>query len=268
MNDPRMLNTQKTEPAPSGTRFRIHFATIGFEVQRIVAPAVALHADRAVLLTHSATDRARDSLEEVRTRLTKNKIRSLTVLCDIWDTSAVVGEIGGIVAAAPGQDYFFNVSTGPKTACIAGALAATFWNVRPYYQPVDYSRKALPGEGDHPVAGLPRFLTTFAAEPLDVPAMAALSFLVAEAGPVSKAGLLNHMTSSGIVKAKPTSKAVPQALHGQLDTILSRLEAWGFAKRLGRGRGTRIEVTPQGKGGYKMFHYLLYPKKLPPGLLD
>jgi len=144
-------------------RLRVHIAAVGFQIRRVVEPARDLRADAMVLLTHSPTDRLRYELEKIKEHLESStpRIRTHVVACDIWDPAAVVDEIGAIVSAAPQHEYFFNVSSGAKTACIAGTIAGMFWDVKPYYVAVDYDGKTAFGEEDYPVRGSPQFVPTF-----------------------------------------------------------------------------------------------------------
>lgn len=247
---------------PSGIRLRVHFAAVGFEVDRIVRPMEDMKADVGVLLSYSYTDRAQKPFEEVVRKLKSDGLGPLILNTDLWDPSQVVDVVGATVSSAPQHEYFFNVSTGPKPACVAGTMAAMFWRIRPYYAGVDYS-KELFGPGDHPTVGPPTFITTMVAAPPDKQSMMALAFLVTRAKPVSKKELLAHMVSTRSIGAQSGESASPQSLHGQLDSVLGRLEAWGFVRREGRGKPMRIHLTDSGKGGYKMFHHSLAPRPPP-----
>lgn len=249
-------------------RLRVHFAPLGFEVDRLVSPAILLKADVVILLVGTITERkpARDAIQEVRSRLGEHDLDPESVRTELWDTPSVVDVVGGIVAAAPAHDYFFNTSTGPKPACLAGAMAANFWGVRAYYQRVNYD---APGviNGDYPADGAPQFWTRFKTDPPDLGALHTLQRLVMVGEPTTKLDLLGYLRERSIIRPSPTTKAIRQSEYGQLDTILQRLEGWGFVRIDGHGRSVRVSLTSAGKGGFKMFHHVLYyPKPLPRAL--
>jgi hypothetical protein len=236
---------------------------MGFEVQRVVVPARTLRADVVVLLTKSREDHARDPLKCALRELARARIRHHVVECDIWDPPTVVNEVGGIVTVAPQHEYFFNVSTGAKTACIGGTIAAMFWPMRPYYQPVDYSAKPLAGKDDYPTKDRVQFVPTFETPRLDMVTVETLAFLVRLGRSISKRELMAHMREVESIRPRTKAQVTPQALHAQADVILRRLESWGFLDITGRGRKMLLRVTEMGSGGERMFRHLLHPPICP-----
>ncbi len=251
----------------SAVRLRVHFAPVGFEVVRVTKPMKALRADVALLLTYSLTDRARFHLDKILKLLKAEGIQTHVIQCDIGSTSEVVNEVGSIVTAAPQHEYCFNVSTGAKTACIAGTIAGMFWRVKPYYMAVDYDGKPVHFEDDFPVTGLPQFIPTFEIPLLDKSAVAALDVIASKPTPVSKSVLLSRLKELNVVAPRQKEAVTPQALQGQTDSILRKLEAWGFVDLLGRGKSLRIQLTDKGIEGRKMFLHMLTPRK-PLGILS
>ena len=169
---------------------------MGFEVQRVVVPAKVLRADVVVLFTLNRADNARRALELAIADLSTERIQHHVVECNIWDPPTVVNEVGSIVTASPHHEYFFNVSTGAKTACIGGTIAGMFWRVQPYYQAVDYGSKPIAGKEDYPVKGPPVFVPTFETPMLDRGTVGTLEFIVNQKAPTSKRELMNHLKES------------------------------------------------------------------------
>jgi hypothetical protein len=241
---------------------------VGYEVERLYQPIVDMHADIGILLMRSSTDRPRalQTAQEATKLLRKKNIKTEQVNCDLWDTNDVVNVIGGILSAVPSHDYFFNASTGPKPSCIAGVVAASFWPLKAYYVAADYDHPGVRWEEDRKVRGSPRFFTALSAEGPDQGAMAVMTQLVTRGEPVRKKELIEAMKSEGLIGAASKRASSPQALHGQLDSILWRLERWGFVRLVGHGKSLRISLTEHGKGGFLMFHHRIYPRT-PPKLL-
>ena len=251
-----------------GTSLRVHVGAVGFEVERLYQPMVAMEADVALLLMRSTTDRpqAMETFDEVSRLLQENHVKTEPVYCDLWDTNDVVNTLGGIFSGAPAHSYFFNASTGPKPACIAGVVAASFWPVETYYVAADYDSPVVRGVLDFRVRGPPRFFTALSVEGPDPGSMAVMTHLVKRGEPVRKKELIAAMETQGLIGSGSDRASTPQALHGQIDSILWRLERWGFVNLSGHGKGLRISLTEHGKGGYLMFHHRIYPRTLPKAL--
>lgn len=241
---------------------RVHFAAVGFEVVRLIDPLRTLHADRVVLFTERRNDKARKYLVEIERLLQEERIPYAVVECDIWSTAVVVDQIAGIITSSPQHQYFVNVSTGAKPACLAGTVAGMLWPVRPYYVPVDYEKPGPIFSEDHPVSGPAEFIPTFEVPLLGEGHFHALRFIVASGGAVPKYALLDHLKELRVVRPRERRRrrVSPQAYQAQVDAILQRLEDWGFVERVGRGRALRIRATEKGTHGDVMFNHVLAPR--------
>ncbi|MDG6912446.1 MAG: hypothetical protein JRN35_05125 [Nitrososphaerota archaeon] len=227
-----------------------------------------MKADVVILLTKSTTDSAREALEKDLQHLADAKIGHHLIECNIWDPAVVTSEVGTMVTAAPQHEYFFNTSTGPRTACIAGTVAAMLWPVRPYYVPVDADAKEVEGRDDFPVSGEAIFIPTFETPSLERSTVEALEYIATRGNPLSKKELMSHLRDVGVLKPRRGIEAVtPQAYHAQTDSILQRLVAWGFVELSGRGKTLQIRATSMGSAGSKMFHHVLNPRPPPEVLL-
>lgn len=253
--------------AQTSPRLRVHFAPIGFEVVRVADPIISMRADVALLLTVSETDRARAYLTRIRQILHDADVDTQVVACDVTDSAAVIDEIGSIVTAAPRHDYFFNASTGAKTAAIAGIVAGMLWPVQPYHVPVDYEREPVHLPRDHPVKGPPTFIPTFQVPLLERSAVVALNFLVNQRGPIPKSQFIKELRSVGVLTARKGSKVTPQAFQAQANSILRKLEQWGFVELRGHGSSFRIHPTEKGRAGARMFRHILSSRTPPTALL-
>ena len=250
----------------SPVRLRVHFAALGPQVQRITEPMKMLRADVGILFTFSTTDRSQLFLPNVVEALESSHISVKTVTCNISETSEVVNEIGGIVTAAPRHEYFFNVSTGPINASIAGTIAGMFWKVRPYFIDVDEYKKPIHSEQDFPIIGLPKFIPTFEVPVLEKQSFYALEFLVSKGRSCHKREVLSYLEENGVIGTKAGKSDSDQALQGQLNSIIYRLLTWGFVELNDHGKRLKITVTEKGIEGRKMFFHILHPSE-PPDIL-
>lgn len=244
--------------------FRVHIAAVGFEVVRLTTPLEMLHAERVILLTKRVDDKAAKYLAKIREILRTQRIRSEVVECNLWDTNEVVGRVGAMVRKFPQHQFYYNASTGPKTACIAGTVAGMLWDIRPYYAEVDYDAPGVHFDDDKPVVGPIQYVPTFDVDELDEPSIRALAFLT-EKKSVEKHELLDHLKDKGIVKPKAPRKGrktvTPQAFQAQTDVILRKLERWGYVTTERSGNRLRVSITDRGAHGSKMFQHTTAPSK-------
>jgi hypothetical protein len=234
-------------------RLRVHFAALGFGVDRLVKPMVSMRADVAVIITKSRGDEARDFLTKCTKMLEDAGIEVEILQCDIWKVSSVVDAVGSVLRAFPDHQYFFNVSTGAKTACIAGTTAGMLWGVVPYYQALDYHGRADPIKEDFPVLGDPQVIPTFEARGLELVDRRALDLIATNGGKMTKQALMAALRSSGEIGAKRGKRITPQAYYGQLRSIVNRLEGWGFIGVQGKGAKSLVVLTEAGEEGAHMF---------------
>lgn len=241
-------------------RLRVHFAPVGYEADRVVRPIERLEADRAILICAARTGTAATYHDEVVRRLDDLEIGHHTIDCHFWDMGLVVDNVGGIMAAHPEHDFFYNASTGAKTCAMAGITAATFWDLRPYYQPVNYERRTKFELPDQEAILDPFWLPTFHVDPPDPDALHALRFLYSQPTDLPKKDLMEFLKEKGILGPKQKMTVKPQALHAQADAIIERLKVKDFLRPQGKGPTLRLKLTEKGRACSTMFHHVLDPR--------
>ena len=234
---------------------RVHVAGQGYEVRRIVDPALEMRADRVYLLTNEADAKLRPYHHMVLRRLQEAKVETHVRLCAVWDPNAVVGEMGRIAAAEARNHVYVNLGTGPKTCAIAGSLAAMLWNLDAYYPRVDY--KAPPPEDpaiseDRPVLET-TFIPTFHLEPPGPEVLSVLELLDERKGKaVRKKEVVERLKDRRFLKEGTSA----QAQQNVADRVLKRAMDWGFLDSEGEGRKRRLKLNDRGVAGRKMFSHL------------
>jgi Family of unknown function (DUF6293) len=141
---------------------RIHIAPIGFEVDRIVLPAIAMKSDRVWLIIH---DDSKDSLgksfsNSITEDLGKHKIEYQFETADRADLFDTLRALKTIISKEKKNAIFINVSTGSKIQAIACMMACMMFkdevNIKPYYvEPEKYA--TTPREQE--TIGLKRIIT-------------------------------------------------------------------------------------------------------------
>ena len=100
---------------------RIHIAPVGFEVDRIVEPAVEYKADKVYLLVHdnNEEDKASPYVKRVIEELEKNKIKSEKVLANWRDVESITKAARKLINDLNEDEIFINISSGSKIHAIA-----------------------------------------------------------------------------------------------------------------------------------------------------
>lgn len=227
---------------------RVHIAGQGYEVHRIVQPALDMRADKVHLLTDKPDEALKPYHQAVLKRLKAASVEVVVRICEVWDPNAVVGEVGRIAEAEKGNHVYVNLGTGPKTCAIGGSLAAMLWGLDAYYPMVDYAAR----ERDKPVKATTT-VPTFKLEPPGGDVLAVLELLGAKAGrPARKKEVVERLRERGFLRRD----ASPQADQNVADRVLKRAMEWGFLDSEGEGRRRRLRLNERGEAGRKMFGHL------------
>lgn len=232
---------------------RVHVAGQGYEVRRIVDPALDMRADRVYLLTDPPKPALRPYHERTLALLKAAKVETLVRECAVWDPNAVVGEMGRIADAERDNHVYVNLGTGPKTCAIAGTLAAMLWRFTAYYPRVDYDAPPVELPQDFQVTSRTE-IPTFHLDPPGPDVLAVLE-LLGQKGPgkpARKKEVVERLRERGFV-ARDVSA---QAEQNVADRVLKRAAEWGFLDSEGEGRRRRLRLNARGEAGRKMFGHL------------
>ena len=128
------IHTMKSLSMP-----RVHIAPVGFEIDRIVEPAIEDKADLVYLILHSniSDDKAKKFADQIIKILKKNRIKSKTVYADRFDLFEIIRVIKEIIQDDRDCEYLINVASGSKIHSIASMMACMIFddrtNLKPYY---------------------------------------------------------------------------------------------------------------------------------------
>ena len=148
---------------------RIHVAPVGFEVDRIVLPAIKMKADRVWLIVHSEphTDKGDRFVKSIEARLNDARIECLQAQADRIDLFDILRALRIIVLREKGNSILVNVSVGSKIQAIASMMACMMFKdiamIKPYYVvPQRYNSSSVKEErqeteGLKDIIGLPEY---------------------------------------------------------------------------------------------------------------
>lgn len=231
---------------------RVHVAGQGFEVRRIVDPALEMRADKVYLLTDPPRGELKKYHDRVLHHLREAKVETVVRHCEVWDPNAVVGEMGRIAEAERGNHVYVNLGTGPKTCAIAATLAAMLWDLTAYYPRVDYGAAPVEGPQDFPVKERTE-IPTFHLDPPGPEVLTVLELLAEKKGrPARKKEVVDRLVARRFLK-EDTSE---QSRQNYADRVLKKAMEWGFLDSEGEGRKRRLRLNPRGEAGRKMFSHL------------
>ncbi|MFZ0515344.1 MAG: DUF6293 family protein [Candidatus Nitrosopolaris sp.] len=148
---------------------RVHVAAVGFEVDRIVLPAIEMKADRVWLITHSnpSIDKGHQFVTSIRDKLKQARIECLQTEADRTELFDTLRALRTIILKEKGNSILVNVSVGSKIQAIASMMACMMFKdtatIKPYYAvPKRYTSSVAKEEkqeteGLEEIIGLPEY---------------------------------------------------------------------------------------------------------------
>ncbi|MCE2498891.1 MAG: hypothetical protein J4F28_07920 [Nitrosopumilaceae archaeon] len=270
MHNPHSMETK--------SKLRVHIAPLGFEVDRIVLPAIRLRADAVWLLVHSnrSEDKAEPFEAEIRERLGRKGIEVKVEYADRKNLFGMLKAVRGIIAGGAeggGNDIYVNVSSGSKIQSIACMMACMMWNdtasLTPYYaEPEGYTSSAEPsgrapadggGDGD---AGTPapeqmsrglKSITTLPKYRIQTPRQDLVRALAivskAEGGRIRKGEMAERAEELGIITVNSREENRESARFASLakNIVEPLTDEWNFLRVEKVGRTRWVSLTEEGR---------------------
>ncbi|RNJ76004.1 MAG: hypothetical protein EB824_01065 [Thaumarchaeota archaeon S15] len=199
-------------------RARVHVAPVGYEIDRIVLPAVELKAERVWLLVHDKPneDRATGIIERVAAALEGEGIAVAREAHDRRSLFGIIRAVRGILEREEGNDVFVNLASGSKIQAVAGMKIV----------PIPSYEIRIPEE---------RLVRT-------------LGIMAERGGKITKKELAEAADRQGIISVGSTGANYSQARFAMLDKgIIRPLEAWGFVEVKKVGRNRWVSLTEEGR---------------------
>jgi hypothetical protein len=236
-------------------RLRVHIAPVGFEIDRIIVPAINMRADKVWLIGHSnlSEDKARPFLEKVRKTLEKKNIEVKEVTADRYRLFDIVRTIKEIISEEKNNDIYLNVASGSKSHAVGMMMATMIFddrsNLHPFYaQAKEYHHTKL---SEPQTSGIEAIhdLPTYRIQTPEKKHLEALKILVDKGGKLKKKEMAEIAEEQKIIiiNAEPSNHS--QARFASLDkNIISPLEHdWGYITTEKVGRNRWIHLTDEGR---------------------
>ena len=124
---------------PGNVRLRVHIAPVGFEIDRVVIPAIEMKADKVYLLRHDnyAEDKSGPYLEKIAKKLEKKNISTEIVNVNRYRLFGIIRVVKEIIIKERDSDIYLNIASGSKIHAVGCMMAAMLkddrTNIHPYY---------------------------------------------------------------------------------------------------------------------------------------
>ena len=130
---------------PEMIKLRVHIAPLGFEIDRVVIPAIRMKADKVYLLRHDnySEDKSGPYLDKIAKKLEKKDIETKIVDVNRYRLFRIIKTVKEIIQTERDNDIYLNVASGSKIHAIGCMMACMIFddrtNIHPYYaEPKSY----------------------------------------------------------------------------------------------------------------------------------
>ncbi len=234
---------------------RIHIAPVGFEIDRIVIPAVKLKADLVYLIVHDnlSDDKAQRYHIEIQKQLKKKKIKTKTVYANRFKLFGIIRAIKEIIQNHRKDEFFVNVASGSKIHAIGCMMACMLFddrkNIHPFYPQAEsypvYKNKEQQTYGVKDIHSLPTYQLLTPKPDL----LTALKIIKEHDGRIQKKVLAEIAEEKKILNIGARKENHSNARFASLDKkiIQPLLNTWGFIEEEKIGKNRWISLTDDGK---------------------
>ena len=234
---------------------RIHIAPVGFEVDRIVLPAVEMKADLVYLVVHDnlSADKAQNHHAEIQKQLKKKKIKTETVYANRFRLFDIIKVVKDIIQENRKDSFYVNVASGSKIHAIGCMMACMMFddrdNIQPFYpQPTEYPDY---GEGEQQTYGVEEIheLPTYQLLTPKPHLLAALKIIKEHDGRIQKKVLAEIAEERKILNIGARKENHSNARFASLDKkiIQPLLNTWRFIEEERIGKNRWISFSDDGK---------------------
>ena len=240
---------------------RIHIAPVGFEVDRIVLPAIEMKADKVYLLIHDnkSEDKASLWIRDVKKELKNNKIETEIVYANWRDIDSITKSVRNLLLQLKGNNIYINLASGSKNHAIGLDRAVMTLdeserdNIQMFYAEsksyLGFSHPKQLSTGVREIKSVRSHRIVIPNKKL-IGALKIISdYYEEENEPIKKKELAKRCEDAGLLNISSTSSNRSQVILTSLDkTIIKYLkEPWKAIVEEQVGRNRLISLTDEGK---------------------
>ncbi len=235
-------------------KLRIHIAPVGYEVDRIVLPAIQERADKVWLLLHEnkSEDKAGPFISKITKQLEKERIEVVNEFHDRRDLFKIIKAVKNIIEKEKQNDLYVNLASGSKIQAIGTMMACMMFNENQNIHPFYVEAKNYPGfEGKQPLStGIKDIqnVPPYSIKTPDQKLVHALELIKKHEGKLTKKEMAELAITHNLITVNAQEENQSQARFASLDkNIIQPLEEqWKFIEVEKIGRNRWIKMTLDG----------------------
>ena len=233
---------------------RVHIAPVGFEIDRIVIPAVEMKADKVWLVVHDnvSEDKASKYQDKIEKALEKKGIKTEIAHANRLRLFPIIKAVTGIIFKERKNEIYVNVATGSKIHAIGCMMACMLFDdrdkIHPFYAQAEkypeYEGKTQQTYGIAEIHPLPTYrIGTPKRELLE-----AMKIIKDAGGRIQKKKMAEEAEHRKIITVNARKMNFTQARFASLDKNIVQplVETWGFVEVEKIGRNRWLKMTEDG----------------------
>ena len=233
---------------------RIHIAPVGFEIDRIIIPAVEMRADKVWLVVHDnvAEDKSNKYRQKIEKLLEKKGIKTEIVYANRLRLFPIIKAVTEIIFKERKNDIYVNVATGSKVHAIGCMMACMLFDDRDKIHPFYAQAEQYPEyEGDlQQTYGVAEIhpLPTYRIGTPKRELLEAMRIIKDAGGRIQKKKMAEEAEKRKIITVNAKKQNFTQARFASLDKNIVQplVDVWGFVEVEKIGRNRWLKMTEDG----------------------
>ena len=233
---------------------RVHIAPVGFEMDRIIIPAVKMKADKVWLVAHDnvAEDKASKYRQRIQKLLEKKGIKTEIAYANRLRLFPIIKAVTEIIFKERKNDIYVNVATGSKVHAIGCMMACMLFDDRDKIHPFYAQAEQYPEyEGDlQQTYGVAEIhpLPTYRIGTPKRELLEAMRIIKNAGGRIQKKDMAEEAEKSKIITVNARKQNFTQARFASLDKNIVQplVDTWKFVEVEKIGRNRWLKLTEDG----------------------
>ena len=233
---------------------RVHIAPVGFELDRIIIPAVKMKADKVWLVVHDnvTEDKSNKYRQKIEKALEKKGIKTEIAHANRLRLFPIIKAVTGIIFKERKNDIYVNVATGSKVHAIGCMMACMLFDDRDKIHPFYAQAEQYPEyEGDlQQTYGVAEIhpLPTYRIGTPKRELLEAMKIIKDAGGRIQKKKMAEEAEKRKIITINARKQNFTQARFASLDKNIVQplVDTWGFVEVEKIGRNRWLKLTDDG----------------------
>jgi len=233
---------------------RVHIAPVGFEIDRIVIPAVEMKADKVWLVAHDnvSEDKASKYRDKIEKLLEKKGIKTEIAHANRLRLFPIIKAVTEIIFKERKNEIYVNVATGSKIHAIGCMMACMLFDdrekIHPFYAQAEkypeYEGSLQQTYGVAEIHSLPTYRIGTPKQEL----LEAMKIIKDAGGRIQKKKMAEEAEHRKIITVNAKKQNFTQARFASLDKNIVQplVDTWGFVEVEKIGRNRWLKMTEDG----------------------